>query len=86
MIAAGLLKDYLNLFFFIKMHTCICARFKQKRPLGCICDFEIHAYLGSGVKKNSSEKKLEHEMHFFDSFFLVFSLYIYCMKECDWEL
>ena len=44
----------------------ICARFKQKQRLGCICEFEIQAYVGSGVKK------MEHVRHFFDSFFWYF--------------
>ena len=77
-----------------KIH--ICARFKQKRSLGCISDFEIQAYLGSGVKfcflllffspslafYLSSEKKLEHGRHFFNSFFGIFIVHFCYQGMC----
>ena len=76
--------------------------FKQKQRLGCIYHSEIQAYLGSGVKKINSVffhfflhhwpfichliKNWSMGGIFLTLFFIVFSLYIYCIKECDWTL
>ena len=67
----------------------------------CICDFEIQAYLGSGVNKNDSVFFLLFFLHHWlfichlrkkwsmggisSTLFFVFSLYICCIKECAWK-
>ena len=68
-----------RLLSLITYTLCISARFKQKRSLGCIYDFEIQAYSGSGVKKNRF-------CLFFIFFCIIGLLFLSVIWEKNWSI